>query len=235
MTFFAITWIWIEYFKCVAPSTNIVPWSWIMYLSQSYIVFPFQNQWLPEIVSVTRQGIILEYIHRCIAWTLEVKTLIGHVWSVWMSLTHESNELSQPFHFGAIHKVLTPQKGHFWTPKPPLCSQICFGFTPTPPLCKRILVTYFQNTMNVKNPRIWSEPIHSTSYFGFICYSFVLISPIRASLFSICFWNYSRQLLFNYRYIHNSFFSKAYIRYFCDHPLPLYTKMTFCWYPVPIP
>ena len=62
--------------------------------------------------------------------------------------------------FGAIHKVRTPQNGKFWTPHPPLYSKIRFGLAPTPPLYKRIFVTYFQNTLNVKNPRIWIELIH---------------------------------------------------------------------------
>ena len=33
---------------------------------------------------------------------------------------------------GAIHKVRTPPKGHFWSPHPPLYSKIRFGLAPHP-------------------------------------------------------------------------------------------------------
>ena len=106
--------------------------------------------------------------------------------------------------------------------RPKAVIKICFCLTPTPPLYKRILVTHFQNTMNVKNPGIWSKLIHkdkslidNIGYFGLICYSFVFISL--------------------YQYTHNLFFSKAYIRYCCDQPLPLYTKSCFWWYPPATP
>ena len=41
------------------------------------------------------------------------------------------------------------QKDSF-EPPPTLYSKIRFGLTPTPPLYKRILVTHFQDTVNVK-------------------------------------------------------------------------------------
>ena len=54
---------------------------------------------------------------------------------------------------GAIQKVRTPQNDHLLTPHPPLYSKIRFGLTPTLPLYKRVIVTHFQNAMNVKKSK----------------------------------------------------------------------------------
>ena len=65
----------------------------------------------------------------------------------------EHAELGWETLFGANHTVHAPQNGHFSTPHLTLYSKICFGFTPTPSLYKRILVTHFQNTMNLKKSK----------------------------------------------------------------------------------
>ena len=51
---------------------------------------------------------------------------------------------------GTVHKVRTPQNGHFRTPTHPCTQKYASALPPTPPLYKRILETHFQNTMNVK-------------------------------------------------------------------------------------
>ena len=95
-------------------------------------------------------------------------------------------------HKGPSTKYVTPKRPYL-NPHPPLYSKVRCSLTPNPPMSKRILITPFQNIMNVKNTRIWRElilikiiaGIDSTIFFVLICYLFLLI-PLILRLH--CLW-----------------------------------------------